>query len=137
MSTILEPDEGAQDCLQFCPVVVCCIAAMKKDFSSQSNKDVLPVVYLWSMHVFMAVKTMQHPYFITSICLPAEISTVLCDNQSKAEMLLQTREKGQTPVLKTVIIMDSFSSELVERGTKCGVEVLSMQDVEVLHVDNK
>lgn len=89
------------------------------------------------MHVFMAVKTMQHPYFITSFCLPAEISTVLCDNQSKAEMLLQTREKGQTPVLKTVIIMDSFSSELVERGTKCGVEILSMQDVEVLHVDNK
>lgn len=65
--------------------------------------------------------------------LSAEISTVLCDNQNKAETLLQTREKGQTPVLKTVVIMDPFNSELVERGTKCGVEIVSLEDVEVLH----
>lgn len=58
---------------------------------------------------------------------------MLCDNQNKAETLLQTREKGQTPVLKTIVIMDSFSSELVNRGTQCGVDVVSMQDVEVSH----
>uniref|UniRef100_A0A7N8XI21 Arachidonate--CoA ligase n=1 Tax=Mastacembelus armatus TaxID=205130 RepID=A0A7N8XI21_9TELE len=62
----------------------------------------------------------------------AEISTVLCDNQSKAETLLQNREKGQTAVLKTIIVMDPFNSELVERGTKCGVNIVSMQDVESL-----
>lgn len=65
--------------------------------------------------------------------LPAEISTVLCDNQNKAETLLQTREGGQTPVLKTIVIMDSFNSELVNRGAQCGVDIVSMQDVEVLH----
>ena len=67
--------------------------------------------------------------------LPAEISTVICDNQTKAETLLQTREKGQTPVLKTIVIMDAFSSELVERGAKCGVDIVSMQDVEVMHAE--
>lgn len=62
---------------------------------------------------------------------------MLCDNQNKAEALLQTREKGQTPVLKTIVIMDPFSSELVERGTKCGVDIVSLEDVEVLHAEHK
>ncbi|XP_028991187.1 long-chain-fatty-acid--CoA ligase 5 [Betta splendens] len=69
----------------------------------------------------------------------AELSTVICDNQSKAETLLQNREKGQTPVLKTIVVMDPYEPELVERGTKCGVEVVSMKDVEALgknHLQN-
>uniref|UniRef100_A0AAQ4RUX3 Long-chain-fatty-acid--CoA ligase n=1 Tax=Gasterosteus aculeatus aculeatus TaxID=481459 RepID=A0AAQ4RUX3_GASAC len=61
------------------------------------------------------------------------ISTVLCDNQSKVETLLQTREAGQTPALKTIVVMDPFGSELVERGIRCGVDVVSMMDVEVKH----
>lgn len=69
-----------------------------------------------------------------NVLLSADISTVLCDNQAKAETLLQNREKGQTSVLKTIIVMDSFKPELAERGAKCGVEVVSMQDVEVMHV---
>uniref|UniRef100_A0AAQ5Y2N9 Long-chain-fatty-acid--CoA ligase n=1 Tax=Amphiprion ocellaris TaxID=80972 RepID=A0AAQ5Y2N9_AMPOC len=66
----------------------------------------------------------------------AEISTVICDNQKKAETLLQNREKGQTPVLKTVVVMDTFSSELVDRGTKCGIDVVSLQDMEALGKSN-
>lgn len=62
---------------------------------------------------------------------PADISTVLCDNQSKVETLLKTREEGQIEVLKTVVVMDDFSPQLVERGAQCGVEVVSLQDVEV------
>lgn len=56
---------------------------------------------------------------------------MLCDNQKKVEILLQNREKGQTPALKTVVVMDPFDSGLAERGAKCGVDVVSMQDVEV------
>lgn len=67
----------------------------------------------------------------------AELSTVLCDNQKKAETLLQNREKGQTPVLKTIIIMDSFNSELVERGAKCGVNIVSLEEMEVMHAEHK
>lgn len=62
---------------------------------------------------------------------------MLCDNQKKAETLLQNREKGQSAALKTIIIMDPFNSELVERGTKCGVDIVSLQDVEVMHVEHK
>lgn len=58
---------------------------------------------------------------------------MLCDNQSKVETLLQNCEKGQTPVLKTIVVMDPFNSELVERGKKCGVDIASLQDVEVMH----
>lgn len=67
----------------------------------------------------------------------AELSTVLCDNQKKAETLMQNREKGQTPVLKTIIIMDSFNSELVERGAKCGVNIASLEEMEVMHAEHK
>lgn len=57
---------------------------------------------------------------------------MLCDNQGRAETLLQNREGGQSPVLKTIVVMDSFDPELVKRGAQCGVDVVSMQDVEVL-----
>lgn len=57
---------------------------------------------------------------------------MLCDNQKKAETLLLNHEKGQTPVLKSVALMDSFSPELIERGKKCGVDIVSMEDMEVI-----
>uniref|UniRef100_A0A672H8D3 Long-chain-fatty-acid--CoA ligase n=1 Tax=Salarias fasciatus TaxID=181472 RepID=A0A672H8D3_SALFA len=86
--------------------------------------------YTYSMVAVPLYDTLG-PEALVFIIDQAEISTVLCDNQSKAETLLQNREKGQTPVLKTIVVMDSFSSELVERGTKCGVELVSMKDMEV------
>ena len=72
----------------------------------------------------------SHSSFLLFI-IAADISTVLCDKQNKAEALLQNREKGQTPVLKTIVVMDSFDAELVTRGAACGVDILSMEDVEV------
>lgn len=47
------------------------------------------------------------------------------------ETLLKSREEGQITVLKTIVVMDDFSPQLVERGAQCGVEVVSQQDVEV------
>ncbi|XP_042369745.1 long-chain-fatty-acid--CoA ligase 5-like [Plectropomus leopardus] len=91
--------------------------------------------YTYSMVAVPLYDTLG-PEALVFIIDRAEISTVICDNQSKAETLLQTREKGQTPVLKTIIVMDSFSSELVERGTKCGVDIVSMPDVEALGKSN-
>uniref|UniRef100_A0A8C4H4D4 Long-chain-fatty-acid--CoA ligase n=1 Tax=Dicentrarchus labrax TaxID=13489 RepID=A0A8C4H4D4_DICLA len=91
--------------------------------------------YTYSMVAVPLYDTLG-PEALVFIINQAEISTVLCDNQNKAETLLQTRETGQTPVLKTIVIMDSFNSELVERGTKCGVDIVSMQDVEALGKSN-
>ncbi|XP_035514959.1 long-chain-fatty-acid--CoA ligase 5 [Morone saxatilis] len=91
--------------------------------------------YTYSMVAVPLYDTLG-PEALLFIINQAEISTVLCDNQNKAETLLQTRETGQTTVLKTIVIMDSFNSELVERGTKCGVDIVSMQDVEALGKSN-
>ncbi|CAN9508741.1 unnamed protein product [Ophioblennius macclurei] len=87
--------------------------------------------YTYSMVAVPLYDTLG-PEALVFIIDRAEISTVICDNHSKAEVLLQNRENGLTPVLKTVVVMDAFGAELVERGTKCGVDVVSMQDVEAL-----
>ncbi|XP_044034656.1 long-chain-fatty-acid--CoA ligase 5 [Siniperca chuatsi] len=91
--------------------------------------------YTYSMVAVPLYDTLG-PEALEFIIDQADISIVLCDNQNRAETLLQTREKGRTPVLKTIIIMDPFNSELVERGTKCGVDIVSMQDVEALGKSN-
>ncbi|XP_074519020.1 long-chain-fatty-acid--CoA ligase 5 [Halichoeres trimaculatus] len=87
--------------------------------------------YTYSMVAVPLYDTLG-PEALVFIINQAEISTVICDNQTKAETLLQTREKDQTPVLQTIVIMDSFSPELVERGTQCGVDIVSLEDVEAL-----
>uniref|UniRef100_A0A668ART3 Arachidonate--CoA ligase n=1 Tax=Myripristis murdjan TaxID=586833 RepID=A0A668ART3_9TELE len=87
--------------------------------------------YTYSMVAVPLYDTLG-PEALVFIIDRAEISTVICDKQNKAEILLQNREKGQTPVLKTIVVMDPFDAELVERGVKCGVDILSMQDVEVI-----
>lgn len=63
----------------------------------------------------------------------AEISLVFCDNTEKAKLLLGNVEKGDTPVLRTVVLMDAFDEDLVERGKKCGVDVVSLKDIEVIN----
>ncbi|XP_041672361.1 long-chain-fatty-acid--CoA ligase 5 [Cheilinus undulatus] len=92
--------------------------------------------YTYSMVAVPLYDTLG-PEALVFIINQAEISTVLCDNQTKAETLVQTREKDQIPVLKTIIIMDSFSPELVERGQKCGVDIVSLEDVEALGKSNR
>ncbi|KAM9425795.1 long-chain-fatty-acid--CoA ligase 5 [Pholidichthys leucotaenia] len=91
--------------------------------------------YTYSMVAVPLYDTLG-PEALVFIINTAEINTVLCDNQSKAEMLLQNQERGQTTVLKTIIIMDPFNDELVERGTKCGVEIVSLQETEALGKNN-
>ncbi|KFV48587.1 Long-chain-fatty-acid--CoA ligase 1, partial [Gavia stellata] len=69
---------------------------------------------------------------ITYIVNKADLSLVFCDKPDKAKLLLTSVEKGETPVLNTIVIMESFGMDLVERGKKCGVEVFSMREIEEL-----
>ncbi|NXO77439.1 ACSL1 ligase, partial [Sitta europaea] len=69
---------------------------------------------------------------ITYIVNKADLSLVFCDKPDKAKLLLTSVEKGETPILNTIVIMDSFGVDLVERGKKCGVEVFSMREIEDL-----
>ncbi|XP_036382482.1 long-chain-fatty-acid--CoA ligase 5 isoform X1 [Megalops cyprinoides] len=91
--------------------------------------------YTYSMVAVPLYDTLG-PEALVFIINRADISTVLCDKPEKADTLLSNCEKGLTPGLKTIILMDPFSSELAERGSKCGVDILSMKEVEALGKDN-
>uniref|UniRef100_A0A803YF07 Long-chain-fatty-acid--CoA ligase n=1 Tax=Meleagris gallopavo TaxID=9103 RepID=A0A803YF07_MELGA len=67
---------------------------------------------------------------ITYIVNKADLSLVFCDTPEKAKLLLTAVEKGETPILSTIVIMELFGTDLVERGKKCGVEVFSMREIE-------
>ncbi|NXV87413.1 ACSL1 ligase, partial [Calonectris borealis] len=69
---------------------------------------------------------------IVYIVNKADLSLVFCDKPDKAKLLLTSVEKGETPILNTIVIMESFGMDLVERGKKCGVEVFSMREIEEL-----
>ncbi|NXG57046.1 ACSL1 ligase, partial [Hemiprocne comata] len=69
---------------------------------------------------------------IAYIVNKADLSLVFCDKPDKAKLLLTSVEKGETPILNTIVIMESFGTDLVERGKKCGVEVFSMRELEEL-----
>ncbi|NXU36593.1 ACSL1 ligase, partial [Drymodes brunneopygia] len=69
---------------------------------------------------------------ITYIVNKADLSLVFCDKPDKAKLLLTSVEKGEAPILNTIVIMDSFGLDLVERGKKCGVEIFSMREIEEL-----
>uniref|UniRef100_A0A8C3SIC3 Long-chain-fatty-acid--CoA ligase n=1 Tax=Chelydra serpentina TaxID=8475 RepID=A0A8C3SIC3_CHESE len=67
---------------------------------------------------------------ISYIVNKADVALVFCDKSDKAKLLLDNVERGETPVLNTIVIMESFDSDLVERGKKCGVEILSLRELE-------
>uniref|UniRef100_A0A4W2C1F3 Long-chain-fatty-acid--CoA ligase n=1 Tax=Bos indicus x Bos taurus TaxID=30522 RepID=A0A4W2C1F3_BOBOX len=66
----------------------------------------------------------------------ADIAMVICDTPQKALVLISNVEKGLTPGLKLVILMDPFEDDLKKRGEKCGVEILSLFDAENLGKEN-
>uniref|UniRef100_A0A2K5RZE2 Long-chain-fatty-acid--CoA ligase n=1 Tax=Cebus imitator TaxID=2715852 RepID=A0A2K5RZE2_CEBIM len=67
---------------------------------------------------------------ITYIINKAELSLVFVDKPDKAKLLLEGVENKLIPGLKIIVLMDAYGSELVERGKKCGVEVISMKAME-------
>ncbi|XP_028810231.1 long-chain-fatty-acid--CoA ligase 5 [Denticeps clupeoides] len=91
--------------------------------------------YTYSMVAVPLYDTLG-PEALVFIINRADITTVLCDKQEKAETLLTNSEKKLTPVLKRIILMDAFDASLVERGSKCGVEILSLKEVEALGKNN-
>lgn len=66
--------------------------------------------------------------------LSADISTVICDKADKAQVLLDNVERRDTPGLKRILVMDAFDLTLVEHGTRCGVHVQALQEVEVCEI---
>ncbi|XP_019522723.1 PREDICTED: long-chain-fatty-acid--CoA ligase 1 [Hipposideros armiger] len=74
---------------------------------------------------------------ITYVVNKAELSLVFVDKPEKANTLLEGVENKLTPGLKIIVIMDSYGTDLLERGKKCGVEILSMKAMEDLGRANR
>lgn len=55
------------------------------------------------------------------------------DKPEKANLLLDGVENKLTTCLKIIVLMDSYGIDLLERGKKCGVEIISMKALEVSH----
>uniref|UniRef100_A0A8C3KGR8 Arachidonate--CoA ligase n=1 Tax=Calidris pygmaea TaxID=425635 RepID=A0A8C3KGR8_9CHAR len=87
--------------------------------------------YTYSMVVVPLYDTLG-PGAIRYIVNTADISTVICDKPEKARILLDHVERRETPGLSSIILMDPFEKELVERGRRCGVRIQNMQEVEVM-----
>ncbi|KAJ1127182.1 hypothetical protein NDU88_005585 [Pleurodeles waltl] len=85
--------------------------------------------YTYSMVVVPLYDTLGQGA-IRYIINTADISTVICDKCEKARLLLDHVEKGETPGLNSIILMDHLEEDLKERGTKCAVKVQSMQEIE-------
>ncbi|XP_040429916.1 long-chain-fatty-acid--CoA ligase 6 isoform X5 [Cygnus olor] len=85
--------------------------------------------YTYSMVVVPLYDTLG-PGAIRYIVNTADISTVICDKPEKARTLLDHVERRETPGLSSIILMDPFEKELMERGRRCGVRIQTMQEVE-------
>uniref|UniRef100_A0A8B9W0M0 Arachidonate--CoA ligase n=1 Tax=Anas zonorhyncha TaxID=75864 RepID=A0A8B9W0M0_9AVES len=86
--------------------------------------------YTYSMVAVPLYDTLG-PEAIVYIVNKADMSVVICDKPEKAQILLENCERGKTPCLKTIILMDLFDKELNDRAAKVGVEILALQEVEV------
>ncbi|XP_041426043.1 long-chain-fatty-acid--CoA ligase 5 isoform X2 [Xenopus laevis] len=91
--------------------------------------------FTYSMVVVPLYDTLG-PEAIVFIVNRADLSLVFCDKPDKALILLNNCEKGQMPVLKSIVLMEQIDTELKERGAKCRVEILTMEEVEYLGKEN-
>ncbi|CAK6441353.1 unnamed protein product [Pipistrellus nathusii] len=74
---------------------------------------------------------------VTYIINSAELALVFVDKPEKANLLLEGVENTSTPGLKIIVVMDSYESDLLELGNKCGVEIISMKAMEDLGRANR
>uniref|UniRef100_A0A8C2Q0R1 Arachidonate--CoA ligase n=1 Tax=Cyprinus carpio TaxID=7962 RepID=A0A8C2Q0R1_CYPCA len=83
--------------------------------------------YTYSMVVVPLYDTLG-PDAIRYIINTAEISTVICDKAQKAAVLLENVQRGETPGLKMIILMDAFDTQLLEEAQKCSVHIRALRD---------
>ncbi|XP_053317916.1 long-chain-fatty-acid--CoA ligase 6 isoform X1 [Spea bombifrons] len=85
--------------------------------------------YTYSMVVVPLYDTLGRGA-IQYIINTADISTVICDKPEKARLLLDHVEKGETPGLRSLVLMDPVDQQLVQRGRSCSVRLQTMQELE-------
>lgn len=58
------------------------------------------------------------------------MGTVVCDIPDKARLILDC-VSGRKHSIRLIILVEPFDADLVARGQKCGIEIISMKEVEV------
>ncbi|XP_064829474.1 long-chain-fatty-acid--CoA ligase 1-like [Oncorhynchus masou masou] len=61
----------------------------------------------------------------------ANISSILCDFPEKARLVLEC-VSGREHHVRTIILMEPFDDELVAKGKDCGMDILSLSQVEAI-----
>ncbi|XP_071267492.1 long-chain-fatty-acid--CoA ligase 1-like isoform X2 [Salvelinus alpinus] len=61
----------------------------------------------------------------------ATISSILCDVPEKARLVLEC-VSGREHSVRTIILMEPFDDELVAKGKDCGIDILSLSQVEAI-----
>ncbi|XP_070994000.1 long-chain-fatty-acid--CoA ligase 1-like isoform X3 [Oncorhynchus clarkii lewisi] len=61
----------------------------------------------------------------------ANISSILCDVPEKARLVLEC-VSGREHSVRTIILMEPFDDELVAKGKDCGIDILSLSQVEAI-----
>ncbi|XP_041846314.1 long-chain-fatty-acid--CoA ligase 1-like [Melanotaenia boesemani] len=65
----------------------------------------------------------------------ASISTIVCDVADKVSLVLDC-VKDTTHSVKTIIVMETPTAGLIERGRQAGIHILSLQEMETLGKSN-
>nr|XP_028586114.1 long-chain-fatty-acid--CoA ligase 5 [Podarcis muralis]XP_028586115.1 long-chain-fatty-acid--CoA ligase 5 [Podarcis muralis]XP_028586116.1 long-chain-fatty-acid--CoA ligase 5 [Podarcis muralis] len=91
--------------------------------------------YTYSMVAVPLYDTLG-PDAIVYVINKADIATVICDKPEKAQVILENCEQKKTPGLKMIILMDPFDGTLKEKGASLGVEIFSLQEIEMLGKHN-
>ncbi|KAK6298200.1 long-chain-fatty-acid--CoA ligase 1 isoform X1 [Coregonus clupeaformis] len=68
---------------------------------------------------------------ITYVIDKATISSILCDVPEKARLVLAC-VSGREHSVRTIILMEPFDDELVAKGKDCGIDILSLSQVEAI-----
>ncbi|XP_064624838.1 long-chain-fatty-acid--CoA ligase 1-like isoform X2 [Lineus longissimus] len=85
--------------------------------------------YSYSMAIVPLYDTLG-PDACTYIINQADMSLVVCDNVTKVNALLDRIEA--TPILKTIVVIETPDQELRKRAESLGIEIVSFSDLEEL-----
>ncbi|XP_051716136.1 long-chain-fatty-acid--CoA ligase 1b [Ctenopharyngodon idella] len=80
---------------------------------------------LVSVPLYDTLGTEAIGYILDKTC----ISTVVCDVAEKARLLMDC-VSGTQHSLKTLILVEDFDADLVSRGQRCGIDIISLKDAE-------
>ncbi|XP_061100825.1 long-chain-fatty-acid--CoA ligase 1a isoform X1 [Conger conger] len=61
----------------------------------------------------------------------ATIATVVCDVPDKAKLILDC-VSGRKHSIRIIILVEPFDADLVARGQECGIEIISMKEMEAI-----